>query len=108
MALELCPALAQAAGAASTWAGLRPYTEDQLPISGPGPLPGLFLATGHFRNGILLAPITAKLVAQLFWASRRRLEPFGMTGVGPACTVASRSDATDTCGSSLPIETRNL
>ena len=48
-----------------TWAGLRPYTEDHLPILGAGPLPGLFLATGHFRNGILLAPITARLMAQV-------------------------------------------
>ena len=46
------------------WAGLRPYTEDHLPILGPGPLAGLFLATGHFRNGILLTPITAKLLCQ--------------------------------------------
>jgi glycine oxidase len=40
--------------------GLRPYTDDHLPILGAGPLPGLFLATGHFRNGILLAPLTAR------------------------------------------------
>ena len=46
------------------WAGLRPYTDDHLPFIGPGPLPGLFLATGHFRNGILLTPITARLVAE--------------------------------------------
>jgi glycine oxidase len=48
-----------------TWAGLRPYTDDHLPILGAGPLPGLFLATGHFRNGILLAPLTARLMAQV-------------------------------------------
>jgi glycine oxidase len=47
-----------------TWVGLRPYTDDHLPILGAGPLPGLFLATGPFRNGILLAPITARLMAQ--------------------------------------------
>jgi glycine oxidase len=63
MALELCPSLADAP-VQEFWAGLRPYTEDQLPILGPGPLDGLFLATGHFRNGILLTPITAKLMAQ--------------------------------------------
>jgi glycine oxidase len=63
LALELCPALASAP-VQETWAGLRPYTEDHLPILGAGPLPGLFLATGHFRNGILLAPITARLLAQ--------------------------------------------
>ncbi|MGZ3457173.1 MAG: glycine oxidase ThiO [Archangium sp.] len=64
LAMELCPALASAP-VQETWAGLRPYTEDHLPILGAGPLPGLFLATGHFRNGILLAPITAKLLAQV-------------------------------------------
>jgi glycine oxidase len=64
MALELCPALGSAP-VDSSWAGFRPWTEDQLPILGPGPLPGLVLATGHFRNGILLAPITARLAAQV-------------------------------------------
>ncbi|MBJ6762519.1 glycine oxidase ThiO [Myxococcaceae bacterium JPH2] len=63
MALELCPELAQAP-ITETWAGFRPWTEDHLPYLGGGPTPGLFLATGHFRNGILLAPITAKLVAE--------------------------------------------
>ncbi len=64
LAMQICPALASAP-VQETWAGLRPYTEDHLPILGTGPLPGLFLATGHFRNGILLAPITAKLMAQV-------------------------------------------
>ena len=63
LALRLCPELGSAA-VDSSWAGFRPYTEDHLPLLGPGPLPGLFLATGHFRNGILLAPITARVVAQ--------------------------------------------
>jgi glycine oxidase len=61
-AIELCPALAQAE-VHSTWAGLRPWTEDELPILGSGPLPGCVLATGHFRNGILLAPVTALLIS---------------------------------------------
>jgi glycine oxidase len=63
-ALQLVPALAQAS-LTSTWAGLRPWTDDQLPFLGDGPKPGLLLATGHFRNGILLAPITARLMGQL-------------------------------------------
>lgn len=63
MALELIPSLAEAP-VTNFWAGLRPYTEDHLPYLGPGPLPGLFLATGHFRNGILMAPITARLVSE--------------------------------------------
>jgi glycine oxidase len=45
------------------WAGLRPGTPDGWPILGPSPLAGLFLATGHFRNGILLAPVTALRLA---------------------------------------------
>jgi glycine oxidase len=47
------------------WAGLRPDTKDHLPVLGFGALRNLVFATGHFRNGILLAPITAKVVAEL-------------------------------------------
>jgi glycine oxidase len=46
-------------------AGLRPGTPDNLPLVGPGEFEGLVLATGHYRNGILLAPLTAERVAQL-------------------------------------------
>jgi glycine oxidase len=63
MALEIVPSLAEAP-VVETWAGLRPYTEDHLPVLGRGPLPGLFLASGHFRNGILLAPVTAELLTE--------------------------------------------
>ena len=41
-------------------AGLRPGTPDNLPLIGPGAIEGLVLATGHYRNGILLAPLTAE------------------------------------------------
>jgi glycine oxidase len=44
-------------------AGLRPGTPDNLPLVGPGAIDGLLLATGHFRNGILLAPLTADAIA---------------------------------------------
>ena len=47
------------------WAGLRPDTLDHHPILGYGELENLILATGHFRNGILLAPVTAALVSEL-------------------------------------------
>jgi glycine oxidase len=47
------------------WAGLRPGTPDALPILGSTPTPGYFVATGHFRDGILLAPITARVMAQI-------------------------------------------
>jgi glycine oxidase len=46
-------------------AGLRPGTPDNLPLVGPGALEGLVLATGHYRNGILLAPLTGEGVAEL-------------------------------------------
>ena len=49
----------------TSWAGLRPSTPDRLPYLGRGPVDGLIVATGHYRNGILLAPITAELVADL-------------------------------------------
>ena len=48
-----------------SWAGLRPGTPDDLPILGPTNVPLVFVASGHFRNGILLAPITAKIMADL-------------------------------------------
>jgi glycine oxidase len=60
-ALELAPALADAK-IVEDWSGLRPGTPDQLPIIGPTDIPGLWLATGHYRNGILLAPATAKIM----------------------------------------------
>src|ERR1700686_272813 len=62
-ALQLAPALADAQ-IEETWAGLRPDTPDHLPIIGPTDLDGLLIATGHFRSGILLAPITARLIRE--------------------------------------------
>ena len=57
-ALELIPKLRDAR-ILEDWAGLRPGTPDGLPILGATSTPGYFVATGHFRDGILLAPITA-------------------------------------------------
>jgi glycine oxidase len=48
-----------------SWAGLRPGTPDGLPIIDVAETSGVFVASGHFRNGILLAPITAKIMADL-------------------------------------------
>jgi glycine oxidase len=45
------------------WWGFRPCTPDEGPLLGPSPMPGLWLATGHHRNGVLLAAITADLLA---------------------------------------------
>jgi len=47
------------------WSGLRPATPDHLPIIGPSSIPGVFYATGHYRNGVLLAPVTASIIAEL-------------------------------------------
>jgi glycine oxidase len=47
------------------WVGHRPGSRDDAPILGRGPLEGLFYATGHHRNGILLAPVTADAMARL-------------------------------------------
>jgi glycine oxidase len=60
-AVELAPALAEAK-IVEQWAGLRPDTPDHFPIIGPTEMSGLVMATGHYRNGILLAPVTAKIV----------------------------------------------
>ncbi len=52
-------------------AGLRPATPDNLPLVSPGAIDGLVLATGHYRNGILLAPLTAETVAELLSGTPR-------------------------------------
>jgi glycine oxidase len=65
-------------------AGLRPGTPDNLPLIGPGALEGLVLACGHYRNGILLAPLTGDAVADLLHTGQ-------LPGsVAPANPVSSR------------------
>lgn len=61
---RLLPRLAQGR-MLECWAGLRPGTPDELPVLGGTKIPGYYVASGHFRNGILLAPITAHLMAQV-------------------------------------------
>jgi glycine oxidase len=63
-ALELVPALAKSRKH-EDWAGLRPATRDELPIIGETSTPSYFVASGHYRDGILLAPITAQLMTEL-------------------------------------------
>jgi glycine oxidase len=62
MALEMAPGIA-ALPMIDSWAGFRPRAPDGLPVLGPGEIGGLFYATGHYRNGILLAPITGNVIA---------------------------------------------
>jgi glycine oxidase len=85
MAMELAPALADAP-LTGTWANFRPTSSDRLPILGPSPVDGLFFATGHFRNGILLSAITAELVRDgvLGRAPRLDLGPFSMQRLSTA------------------------
>jgi glycine oxidase len=72
-ALDLVPKLAEA-HMLEAWAGLRPGTPDRLPIMGPTPTPGYFVATGHFRDGILLAPVTAQVMAQVITGQRPQID----------------------------------
>jgi glycine oxidase len=64
---------------ADAWAGLRPGSADGLPVLGPVPRwEGLTIAAGHFRNGVLLSPITGRLIARsvLDGSSNEALAPF--------------------------------
>ena len=72
-AAALVPELASAP-VTESWAGLRPGTPDDLPIIGPAEARGSFIATGHFRNGILLAPATAQIIADLITAKASGLD----------------------------------
>lgn len=66
------------------WAGLRPGSRDGAPILGQTPVRGLFVATGHYRNGILFAPVTAEDMAQLILTGQtsETIAPFGMSRFG--------------------------
>ena len=72
------PALADAELTGS-WASFRPYTPDELPLLGPSAAHGgVILMSGHYRNGILLAPISARIVAACVLGQQPPLplEPF--------------------------------
>jgi glycine oxidase len=72
-AISMLPALAEAR-VLEDWAGLRPGTPDSLPILGATSVPGYFAATGHFRDGILLAPVTARAMTQLLETGKSEYE----------------------------------
>jgi len=67
------------------WAGHRPGSRDDAPILGPGPVAGLVYATGHHRNGILLAPVTADAIARLVLDGtvEPAIRPFGVERFAP-------------------------
>jgi glycine oxidase len=73
-AVRLVPALGRLP-IKTTWAGFRPWAPDERPVIGPWRgLDGLLVATGHFRNGILLAPITARLVKEFIVDGKTSLD----------------------------------
>ena len=67
------------------WVGHRPGSRDDAPILGPGPVEGLIYATGHHRNGILLAPVTADTIARLVLDGTvdAAIRPFGVERFAP-------------------------
>ena len=80
-ALEIAPVLAELP-MIEAWAGLRPRAADGLPVLGPDPIiSGLHYATGHYRNGILLAPRTGELIAAAIinGLTDTTLQAFGVT-----------------------------
>jgi glycine oxidase len=87
LAVALLPPLSNAPEL-EAWAGLRPSTSDGLPLLGALPTqPNHFIATGHYRDGILLAPATARVMAQLLTdeATSIDLAPFSPTRTGLEC-----------------------
>jgi len=77
-ALDLVPKLADAR-ILEAWVGLRPGTPDGLPILGTTSTPGYFVATGHFRDGILLAPVTAKVMGAIITGQVPQFELAGFS-----------------------------
>jgi len=67
-ACALAPGLGEAE-LVRVWCNFRPYSGDGPPLVGASPVPGLFLATGHHRNGILLGPETAELVRDAIFSA---------------------------------------
>ncbi len=94
-AAELWPPVADAE-IIESWAGLRPGTADELPIFGPiggGQLgPNRWVATGHFRNGILLAPATARLLTQAIRGEVPNGESTALINLAPFSPDAIREE----------------
>jgi glycine oxidase len=93
--------------------GLRPGSPDNAPLLGPTALPGLIAATGHYRNGVLLTPVTAEAICALltegelpqyaapftpdrFAATRQRPRPAAATSATSAASAASATSAART------------
>ncbi|HEY4440613.1 MAG TPA: glycine oxidase ThiO, partial [Candidatus Elarobacter sp.] len=87
-ALAVAPALASFA-IVETWAGLRPGTPDGRPFLGETALAGYFVASGHYRNGILLAPASARLIASAIADDEPVPDAFSPRRVGEVGTAAA-------------------
>jgi glycine oxidase len=76
------------------WVGHRPGSRDDAPILGEGPLKGLVYATGHHRNGILLTPITADVIARLVLegVSEPVIRPFGIERFAPKPSMRAAAE----------------
>lgn len=85
-ALRLVPALADAE-LSDSWSSFRPYTADELPLLGPSSTNGLILMSGHYRNGILLAPVSARIVAGCVLGQK---PPLDLTPFSPERRARSR------------------
>lgn len=99
-AQRLVPAL-ETAEVLEQWYGFRPGTADQLPILGPDPSDStLVYATGHYRNGILLAPITAQIISALIAAGAHdaAFEHFGIQRFGTGDRIHPMCDL---CGAAM-------
>jgi glycine oxidase len=72
-----------------SWVGFRPGSRDDAPILGPCEIDRLVLATGHYRNGILLTPATADAIAGfvLTGAIDDAIRPFGIVRFSARCAV---------------------
>ena len=79
-AARLCPSLG-ALPVADHWSGLRPASADALPYLGATSIGNLWMASGHFRNGVLLAPLTGEIVAALVTGAA---VPVDLTALAPA------------------------
>jgi glycine oxidase len=90
-AMELFPEL-EHCSVQETWAGLRPGSLDNHPVLGATPLPGYLLATGCFRNGLLLAPVIAQEMAHLVVSGEASdlIAPFNLARFAAAEVVAGR------------------
>lgn len=86
--ITLLPALAEAT-LHGAWSSFRPYTKDALPLIGEAGVNGLLLATGHYRNGILLAPVTAEIISSLVLG---KTPPVALEALSPLRRAATRPE----------------